>query len=148
MGRAARSGFPPRRLEATGTASKSIRPARTARPRSMREILGPIEEGRLSAPVSRTYPLTEAAAALDESRTGHPRMHGPSPLSRRPGTRPRRRRPAAGRRRCSPWHRRAAERAPSVRRWSPRAVDPRRCRKGAERLPNGRTRPRRSPGTR
>ncbi|MFI1036010.1 NADP-dependent oxidoreductase [Streptomyces sp. NPDC020951] len=39
--------------------------------RALHEILALIEEGRLHVPIQRTYPLTEAAAALDLSRTGH-----------------------------------------------------------------------------
>ncbi|QYN33782.1 NADP-dependent oxidoreductase [Pseudonocardia sp. DSM 110487] len=36
-----------------------------------REVLRHVEDGRLRVPISRTYALTEAAAALDESRAGH-----------------------------------------------------------------------------
>ncbi|MER5219569.1 NADP-dependent oxidoreductase [Streptomyces flaveus] len=39
--------------------------------RALQDILPLIEEGRLHVPVWRTYPLAEAAAALDLSRTGH-----------------------------------------------------------------------------
>ncbi|MEU9343532.1 NADP-dependent oxidoreductase [Streptomyces sp. NPDC048278] len=39
--------------------------------RALREILGLIQDGRLRVPVARTYGLTEAAAALEASRTGH-----------------------------------------------------------------------------
>ncbi|WP_371572470.1 NADP-dependent oxidoreductase [Streptomyces sp. NBC_01314] len=39
--------------------------------RALRDILALIEEGRLQVPISRTFPLAEAAAALDLSRTGH-----------------------------------------------------------------------------
>ncbi|MDH6627711.1 NADPH:quinone reductase-like Zn-dependent oxidoreductase [Streptomyces sp. LBL] len=39
--------------------------------RALHDILALIEEGRLQVPVWRTFPLTEAAAALDLSRTGH-----------------------------------------------------------------------------
>jgi NADPH:quinone reductase-like Zn-dependent oxidoreductase len=38
---------------------------------ALHDILGLIEEGRLQVPVWRAFPLTEAAAALDLSRTGH-----------------------------------------------------------------------------
>lgn len=45
----------------------------TGRPQAQvfREVLRLIEEGRLRVPIARTYALTEAAAALDESRAGH-----------------------------------------------------------------------------
>ncbi|MET8276601.1 MULTISPECIES: NADP-dependent oxidoreductase [unclassified Streptomyces] len=36
-----------------------------------REVVRHIEEGHVRVPIARTYPLTQAAAALDESRTGH-----------------------------------------------------------------------------
>ncbi|MET8163775.1 NADP-dependent oxidoreductase [Streptomyces sp. NPDC005329] len=36
-----------------------------------REIVRHIEEGHVRVPIVRTYPLTQAVAALDESRTGH-----------------------------------------------------------------------------
>ncbi|AEH11525.1 MULTISPECIES: NADP-dependent oxidoreductase [Protofrankia] len=39
--------------------------------RAIRDILALIEDGRLRLPIWRTYPLTEAAAALDASQTGH-----------------------------------------------------------------------------
>jgi NADPH:quinone reductase-like Zn-dependent oxidoreductase len=39
--------------------------------RALDAILGLIEDGRLKVPISRTYPLTEAAVALDASQTGH-----------------------------------------------------------------------------
>ncbi|WP_330285717.1 NADP-dependent oxidoreductase [Streptomyces sp. NBC_00576] len=39
--------------------------------RALHDILPLIEEGRLHVPIWRTYPLAEAAAALDLSRTGH-----------------------------------------------------------------------------
>jgi NADPH:quinone reductase-like Zn-dependent oxidoreductase len=39
--------------------------------RALHDILALIEEGRLRVPIWRTYPLTETAAALDASRTGH-----------------------------------------------------------------------------
>jgi NADPH:quinone reductase-like Zn-dependent oxidoreductase len=39
--------------------------------RALHEILSLIEQGRLRVPIWRTYPLSEAAAALDVSRTGH-----------------------------------------------------------------------------
>ncbi|MFG2732819.1 NADP-dependent oxidoreductase [Streptomyces canus] len=39
--------------------------------RALREILALIQEGRLHVPIARTYPLTQAAAALDASRGGH-----------------------------------------------------------------------------
>jgi len=39
--------------------------------RALHDILALIEEGRLHVPIWRTYPLTEAAAALDLSRTEH-----------------------------------------------------------------------------
>lgn len=39
--------------------------------RALHDILPLIEEGRLHVPIWRTFPLTEAAAALDLSRTGH-----------------------------------------------------------------------------
>lgn len=39
--------------------------------RALHDILSLIEEGRLRVPIWRTYPLAEAAAALDSSRTGH-----------------------------------------------------------------------------
>ncbi|MGY1496816.1 NADP-dependent oxidoreductase [Streptomyces sp. QTS52] len=39
--------------------------------RALHDILALIEEGRLRVPISRTFPLAEAAAALDLSRTGH-----------------------------------------------------------------------------
>ncbi|GCB44392.1 NADP-dependent oxidoreductase [Streptomyces sp. NL15-2K] len=41
--------------------------------RALRDILALIEEGRLHVPIWRTYPLAEAAAALDLSRAGHVR---------------------------------------------------------------------------
>jgi NADPH:quinone reductase-like Zn-dependent oxidoreductase len=40
-------------------------------PKALREIVALIEEGRLLVPIARTYPLEEAAAALDESERGH-----------------------------------------------------------------------------
>ncbi|WP_250286027.1 NADP-dependent oxidoreductase [Frankia sp. CiP1_Cm_nod2] len=39
--------------------------------RAIQDILVLIKEGRLRLPIWRTYPLTEAAAALDASRAGH-----------------------------------------------------------------------------
>jgi NADPH:quinone reductase-like Zn-dependent oxidoreductase len=39
--------------------------------RALDAILGLIEDGRLQVPIPRTYPLTEAAVALDASQTGH-----------------------------------------------------------------------------
>ncbi len=39
--------------------------------RAVRDILALIKDGRLQLPIWRTYPLTEAAAALDASRAGH-----------------------------------------------------------------------------
>jgi NADPH:quinone reductase-like Zn-dependent oxidoreductase len=39
--------------------------------RALHDILALIGEGRLRVPISRTFPLAEAAAALDLSRTGH-----------------------------------------------------------------------------
>jgi NADPH:quinone reductase-like Zn-dependent oxidoreductase len=39
--------------------------------RALHDILGLVEDGRLQVPVWRAFPLTEAAAALDLSRTGH-----------------------------------------------------------------------------
>ncbi|WP_046731785.1 NADP-dependent oxidoreductase [Streptomyces humi] len=39
--------------------------------RALGEILQLIQDGRLRVPVARTYGLTEAAAALEASRTGH-----------------------------------------------------------------------------
>jgi NADPH:quinone reductase-like Zn-dependent oxidoreductase len=39
--------------------------------RALHDILALIEEGRLRVPIWRTYPLAEAGAALDSSRTGH-----------------------------------------------------------------------------
>ncbi|MEV0219699.1 NADP-dependent oxidoreductase [Streptomyces sp. NPDC050704] len=39
--------------------------------KALRDILALIGEGRLHVPVWHTYPLTEAATALDLSRTGH-----------------------------------------------------------------------------
>lgn len=39
--------------------------------RALHDILALIEEGRLHVPIWRTFPLAEAAAALDLSRTGH-----------------------------------------------------------------------------
>ncbi|MDX6647096.1 MAG: hypothetical protein QOK40_2823 [Miltoncostaeaceae bacterium] len=39
--------------------------------RALDAILGLIEDGRLKVAISRTYPLAEAAVALDASRTGH-----------------------------------------------------------------------------
>jgi NADPH:quinone reductase-like Zn-dependent oxidoreductase len=38
---------------------------------ALNAILGLIEDGRLQVPIERTYPLTEAAAALNASQTGH-----------------------------------------------------------------------------
>ena len=38
---------------------------------ALRDILTLLRDGRLRVPIFRTYGLTEAAAALDESRTGH-----------------------------------------------------------------------------
>jgi NADPH:quinone reductase-like Zn-dependent oxidoreductase len=38
---------------------------------ALNDILGLIEDGRLQVPIERTFPLTEAAAALDASQTGH-----------------------------------------------------------------------------
>ncbi|WP_405988427.1 NADP-dependent oxidoreductase [Streptomyces sp. NBC_00986] len=38
---------------------------------ALHDILALIEEGRLQVPIWRTYPLAEAAVALDLSRTGH-----------------------------------------------------------------------------
>jgi NADPH:quinone reductase-like Zn-dependent oxidoreductase len=39
--------------------------------RALHDILTLIDEGRLRVPIWRTYPLTEAAAALDTSSAGH-----------------------------------------------------------------------------
>ncbi|MER5216241.1 zinc-binding dehydrogenase [Streptomyces sp. NPDC002838] len=39
--------------------------------RALHDILALIDEGPPHVPVWRTYPLAEAAAALDLSRTGH-----------------------------------------------------------------------------
>jgi NADPH:quinone reductase-like Zn-dependent oxidoreductase len=41
--------------------------------RALRDLLPLIEQGRLRVPVSRTYPLREVAAALDDSSAGHVR---------------------------------------------------------------------------
>lgn len=41
---------------------------------ALREIVSLIEQGRLSVPIWRTYPLAQTAAALDTSRSGH--LHG------------------------------------------------------------------------
>jgi NADPH:quinone reductase-like Zn-dependent oxidoreductase len=41
--------------------------------RALKDIVALIEEGHLQVPISRTYPLSEAAAALDASSTGHGR---------------------------------------------------------------------------
>jgi NADPH:quinone reductase-like Zn-dependent oxidoreductase len=41
--------------------------------RSLDEILELIEQGKLQVPIFRTYPLSEAAAAIDASRTGRVR---------------------------------------------------------------------------
>ena len=41
--------------------------------RALRGIVALIEEGRLQVPISRTYPLSDAAAALELSNTGHVR---------------------------------------------------------------------------
>jgi NADPH:quinone reductase-like Zn-dependent oxidoreductase len=41
---------------------------------ALREIVSLIEQGRLSVPVWRTYPLAQTAAALDASRSAH--LHG------------------------------------------------------------------------
>lgn len=41
--------------------------------RALRGIVALIEEGRLQVPISRTYPLSDAAAALELSSTGHVR---------------------------------------------------------------------------
>ncbi|SBW28935.1 NADPH:quinone reductase [Candidatus Protofrankia californiensis] len=38
---------------------------------AIQDILGLIKDGRLQVPIWRTYPLTEAAAALEASRAGH-----------------------------------------------------------------------------
>jgi NADPH:quinone reductase-like Zn-dependent oxidoreductase len=38
---------------------------------ALNAILGLIEDGRLQVPIQRTYPLTEAAMALDASQSGH-----------------------------------------------------------------------------
>jgi NADPH:quinone reductase-like Zn-dependent oxidoreductase len=38
---------------------------------ALNAILDLIEDGRLEVPIERTYPLTEAAVALDASQTGH-----------------------------------------------------------------------------
>jgi NADPH:quinone reductase-like Zn-dependent oxidoreductase len=38
---------------------------------ALREIVGLIDEGRLKVSISGTYPLAQAVAALDASRTGH-----------------------------------------------------------------------------
>jgi NADPH:quinone reductase-like Zn-dependent oxidoreductase len=40
-------------------------------PKALREIVALIEEGRLEVPIAGTYPLEEAAAALDRSEHGH-----------------------------------------------------------------------------
>jgi NADPH:quinone reductase-like Zn-dependent oxidoreductase len=40
-------------------------------PAALTEILALIGEGRLQVPIARTYPLEEAAVALDESERGH-----------------------------------------------------------------------------
>lgn len=40
-------------------------------PRALRDILALIGEGRLRVPIWRTYPLTEAAAAIHASQAGH-----------------------------------------------------------------------------
>ena len=39
--------------------------------RALHDVLALIEEGRLQVPISRTFPLAEAAAALELSHTGH-----------------------------------------------------------------------------
>jgi NADPH:quinone reductase-like Zn-dependent oxidoreductase len=41
---------------------------------ALREIASLIEQGRLSVPIWRTYPLAQTAAALDASQSGH--LHG------------------------------------------------------------------------
>jgi NADPH:quinone reductase-like Zn-dependent oxidoreductase len=41
---------------------------------ALREIASLIEQGRLTVPIWRTYPLAETAAALDASHSGH--LHG------------------------------------------------------------------------
>jgi NADPH:quinone reductase-like Zn-dependent oxidoreductase len=38
---------------------------------ALNAILDLIEDGRLEVPIEHTYPLTEAAVALDASQTGH-----------------------------------------------------------------------------
>lgn len=40
-------------------------------PQALRDILALIEAGQLRVPISRTYPLDEAAAALEVSESGH-----------------------------------------------------------------------------
>jgi len=50
-----------------GGAGSELRPA-------MREIASLIEQGRLTMPIWRTYPLAQTAAALDASQSGH--LHG------------------------------------------------------------------------
>ena len=41
--------------------------------KALDEILELIEQGKLQVPIFRTYPLSEAAAAIEASRTGHVR---------------------------------------------------------------------------
>jgi NADPH:quinone reductase-like Zn-dependent oxidoreductase len=48
----------------TGGAGSELGPA-------LRQIVSLIEEGRLSVPIWRSYPLSQTAAALDASRSGH-----------------------------------------------------------------------------
>jgi NADPH:quinone reductase-like Zn-dependent oxidoreductase len=40
----------------------------------LREIASLIEQGRLTVPIWRTYPLAQTAAALHASQSGH--LHG------------------------------------------------------------------------
>lgn len=39
--------------------------------KALSDVVALITDGRLTVPISATYPLDEAAAALDASRTGH-----------------------------------------------------------------------------
>ncbi|MGB7867777.1 MAG: zinc-binding dehydrogenase, partial [Mycobacterium sp.] len=48
----------------TGGAGSELGPA-------LRQIVSLIEQGCLSVPIWRTYPLSQTAAALDASQSGH-----------------------------------------------------------------------------